>query len=96
MQPPSTDNNSLPRRYRNLLPLTGLHHGQFRTVYALAPQRIPHPPGRPWRLPLAVRVLLVPVHLRTNLTTRAPAALFDTSQSAWAAAWLRVWASGGG
>jgi hypothetical protein len=26
MQPHSTDNNSLPRRHRNLLPLTGLHH----------------------------------------------------------------------
>jgi Helix-turn-helix of DDE superfamily endonuclease len=33
-------------------------------------------------LPLPVRVLLVLIHLRTNLTTRALAALFDTSQSA--------------
>jgi hypothetical protein len=33
-------------------------------------------------LPLAVRVLLVLTHLRTNLTTRALAVLFDTSQSA--------------
>jgi hypothetical protein len=32
-------------------------------------------------LPLAVRVLLVLVHLRTNLTTRALAVLFATSQS---------------
>ena len=56
MQPHSTDNNSLPRRHRNLLPLTGLHHTQFRTVYAPAQQR-------PWRIPLAVRVLLVLVHI---------------------------------
>ena len=55
MQPHSTDNNSLPRRHRNLLPLTGLHQTQFRTVYAPAQQR-------PWRIPLAVRVLLVLVH----------------------------------
>jgi hypothetical protein len=33
-------------------------------------------------LPLPVRVLLVLIHLRTNLTTRGLAALFHTSQSA--------------
>jgi hypothetical protein len=32
-------------------------------------------------LPLPVRVLLVPIHLRTNLTTRGLAAPFTTSQS---------------
>lgn len=32
-------------------------------------------------MPLPVRVLLVLIHLRTNLTTRALAALFTTSQS---------------
>ena len=32
-------------------------------------------------MPLPVRVLLVLIHLRTNLTTRALAALFHTSQS---------------
>lgn len=37
--------------------------------------------GRPWALPLPVRLLLVLIHLRTNLTTRALAALFSTSQS---------------
>jgi hypothetical protein len=36
----------------------------------------------PWSLPLAVRVLLVLIHLRANLTTRALAALFHISQSA--------------
>lgn len=32
-------------------------------------------------MPLAIRVLLVLIHLRTNVTTRALAALFTTSQS---------------
>lgn len=40
------------------------------------------PRGRPWGLPLPIRLLLVLIHLRTNLTTRALAALFNTSQSA--------------
>jgi len=49
-----------------------LHGGQ---------QRLPPRPGRPWYTPLPVRVLLVLIHLRTDLTTRALAALFHTSQS---------------
>jgi hypothetical protein len=44
--------------------------------------QIPPAAGRPWGLPLPVRLLLVLTHLPTNLTTRAPAALFATSQSA--------------
>ena len=64
------------------MPLTGLTASQIRTVCTLANQRLPPAAGRPWGLPLAVRVLLVLVHLRTNLTTRALAALFGTSQSA--------------
>ena len=41
------------------------------------------PTARPaWTLPLAVRVLLCLIHLRTNRTTQALAALFHTSQSA--------------
>ncbi len=47
----------------------------------VAQQKLPPAPGRPWSLPPAVRVLLVLTHLRTNLTTRALAALFHTSQS---------------
>jgi hypothetical protein len=81
MKPSPTDIDSLPRRWRNLLPLTGLSIGQVQTVYTLAHRRLPSAPGRPWALPLAARVLLVLIHLRTNLTTRALAALFTTSQS---------------
>jgi hypothetical protein len=82
MKPSPTDIDPLPHRYRNLVPLTGLTVGQFRTKCALTRHRIPSMPGRPWSLPLPVRVLLVLIHLRTNLTTRGPAALFHTSQSA--------------
>jgi hypothetical protein len=64
------------------VPLTGLTVGQVHTVYALTRHRLPTSPGRPWNLPLTARVLLVLIHLRTNLTTRALAVLFDTSQSA--------------
>lgn len=81
MQPQTTDIDPLPHRWRNLLPLTGLTSGQVRTVCALARQQLPPTAGRPWLLPLPVRVLLVLIHLRTNLTTRALAALFHTSQS---------------
>lgn len=35
--------------------------------------------GRPWRLPLAGRVLLIAVYYRTNLTTRRLAPLFGIS-----------------
>ncbi len=35
--------------------------------------------GRPWRLPLAERVLLVAVYYRTNLTMRQLAPLFGVS-----------------
>ncbi len=72
MKPSPTDINPLPHRWRNLLPLTGLTRGQVHTVYTLTRQRLPPAPGRPWSLPPAVRVLLVLIHLRTNLTTRAP------------------------
>lgn len=64
------------------MPLTGLSARQVHIVCALTRHRISPHPGRPWGLPLPVRVLVVLIHLRTNLTTRALAALFDTSQSA--------------
>ena len=81
MQPQTTDIHPRPHQWRNLLPLTGLTIGQAQIVYTLAHRRLPPTPGRPWALPLPVRVLLVLIHLRTNLTTRALAALFRTSQS---------------
>lgn len=81
MQPQSTDTIDLPRRYRTWLPLTGLTDHQFHTVLARITPHIPPARGRPWALPLPVRILLVQIHLRTNLTTRALAALFGTSQS---------------
>jgi hypothetical protein len=43
--------------------------------------QIPPAAGRPWGLPLPVRLLLVLTHLPTNPTTRALAALLNTSQS---------------
>ena len=82
MKPAPADIDPLPHRWQNLLPLTGLKTGQVLTVCLLAHHRAPPRPGRPWGLPLPVRVLLVLIHLRTNLTTRALAALFGTSQSA--------------
>jgi len=82
MQSQTTDNNALPHRYRNLLPLTGLTISQISTLYALARHHRPPTAGRPQALPLAVRVLLVLIHPRTNPTTRALAAPFHTSQSA--------------
>ncbi len=81
MQPSPTDNNPLPHPWRNLLPLTGLTGRQVPTVCTLVQQGLQPRPGRPWGLPLPVRVLLVLIHLRTNLTTGALAALFRTSRS---------------
>ena len=81
MKTPTTDTDPLPRRCQRLVPLTGLTAGQVRTVYLTAQQVLPRRPGRPWALPLAVPILLVLVHLHTNLTTLALAVLFTTSKS---------------
>ena len=81
MQPQTTDIDPLPHPWRNLLPLTGLTIGQVHTVYILTHQRLPPRTSRPRGSPLPVRVGLVLIHLPTNLTTRARAAVFDTSQS---------------
>jgi DDE superfamily endonuclease/Helix-turn-helix of DDE superfamily endonuclease len=64
------------------VPLAGLTVGQVHTICALTRHRMPPTPARPSGLPLPVRVLLVLIHLRTNLTTRGLAAPFATSQSA--------------
>jgi hypothetical protein len=81
MKPPPTDIDPLPHQYRNLVPLTGLTPAQIHTVATWTRQRLLPRTGRPWGLPLPVRMLLVLTHLRTDLTTRALAALFDLSQS---------------
>jgi hypothetical protein len=82
MQAQATDTDRLPRQYRTWLPLTGLTDHQFRSVLTLVGHMVvPAARGRSWGMPLPVRVLLALVHLRTNLTTRALAALFVTSQS---------------
>lgn len=81
MQPHATDTQPLPRRYRTWLALTGMTQHQFHSVLTQTAHQIPPAAGRPWGLSLPVRLLLVLPHLRTNLTTRALAALFDTSQS---------------
>jgi len=81
MKPSPTDTAPLPHQHRNLLALTGLTPAQVRTISVLTRQRPPTCSGRPESLPQPTPVLLVLIHLRTNLTTRALAALFHTSQS---------------
>jgi hypothetical protein len=62
--------------------LTGLNGNQFGllcvTLWSRRPDRRR---GRPWGLTFADRVLVVTLALRTNLTERQLAALFDVSQS---------------
>ena len=67
-----------------ILPFTGLSVRQFRSLVAAVrrqggPQIADGRPGRPWRLNLADRVLLVAVYHRTNLTVRQLGPLFDLS-----------------
>ncbi|HET9875234.1 MAG TPA: hypothetical protein VFQ37_05640 [Mycobacterium sp.] len=83
MQPDGPDTQPLPRRYRSWLPLTGLTDHQFRSVPTLLGHKLtPGAHGRPWGTLLPISLLLVLIHSRTNLTTRALAAAFNTSQSA--------------
>jgi hypothetical protein len=79
MKPSPTDNNPLPHRYTEPDPADRAHGGT--DTYTRVRRGLQSRPGRPRGSPLAVRVLLALIHLRTNLTTRAPAALFHTSQS---------------
>ena len=69
------------RPRRRLLPLTGLEPRQFATVVEAAAAMLPAARGRRWRLPLQERLLLTAVALRTNLTVRQLAAVFDVSKS---------------
>ncbi|MGW7276337.1 transposase [Streptomyces sp. NPDC054864] len=64
-------------------PFVGLSPVQFNGLVAQVRRRggdIQR--GRPWRLPLADRVLLVATYWRTNLTLRQVASLFGISKSA--------------
>lgn len=60
---------------------TGLRMRQFEQLVKVVRERGGNGPGggRPWRLPLADRVLLVAVYYRTNLTMRQLAPLFGIS-----------------
>jgi len=66
---------------------SGLSPGQFGVLVRIiaqrgGPQVADGRKCRPWSLPLADRVLLVAVYLRTNLTLRQIAPLFGVSKSA--------------
>jgi DDE family transposase/DDE superfamily endonuclease len=64
-------------------PFSGLTPQQFAKLVALVRRRGGDVQrGRPWRLPLEDRVLLVATYWRTNLTLRQVAPLFGISKSA--------------
>jgi hypothetical protein len=64
-------------------PFSGLSESQFARLVALVRRRGGDVQrGRPWRLPLEDRVLLVATYWRTNLTLRQVAPLFGVSKSA--------------
>lgn len=64
-------------------PFTGLIPAQFnRLVVQVRRRGGDVQRGRPWRLPLEDRVLLVATYWRTNLTLRQVATLFGISKSA--------------
>ncbi|WP_083753277.1 transposase family protein [Actinosynnema sp. ALI-1.44] len=70
-----------------IAPFTGLQPGQFRKLVRVMAQRggeaiADGRPGRPWRLTLPDRVLLVATYWRTNLTMRQIGPLFGVSHSA--------------
>jgi hypothetical protein len=64
-------------------PFSGLTEVQFARLVALVRRRDGDVQrGRPWRLPLEDRALLVATYWRTNLTLRQTAPLFGVSKSA--------------
>lgn len=79
--PAMSDIRVLPPSLGRLLPLTGLTRRQFTNLVILLSATQRRHAGRPHGLPLAARLLMFCVGLRTNLTTRQLAALFDISQS---------------
>lgn len=71
---------------------TGLRTDQFRRLLREVRERggEGYGWGRPWRLPLAGRVLLVPVYHHTNLTMRLLAPLFGVSPATVCLVILRI------
>lgn len=67
-----------------IAPFTGLRVRDFRKLVTAMRREGADTvrPGRPWRLPLEDRVLLVAAYWRTNLTLRQLAPLFGVSKSA--------------
>lgn len=67
-----------------IAPFTGLSPRQFGKLFTALRREGADPvrKGRPWRLPLEDRVLLVTAYWRTNLTLRQLAPLFGVSKSA--------------
>ncbi|MFG2639199.1 transposase family protein, partial [Streptomyces sp. NPDC048362] len=64
-------------------PFSGSSESQFARLVALVRRRGGDVQrGRPWRLPLEDRVLLVATYSRTNLTLRQVAPSFGVSKSA--------------
>ncbi len=64
-------------------PFSRLNESQFTRLVGLVRRRGGDVQrGRPWRLPLENRVLLVATYWRTNLTLRQVAPLFGVSKSA--------------
>ena len=63
------------------MPLTGLDHRQFATIVEAATAMLPAARGRRWQLTITDRLLLTTVAMRTNLTIRQLAGVFDISKS---------------
>jgi hypothetical protein len=75
------DSSGLPKPMRAFIPLAGLNDHEFTVLVQAVKSGLTPVQGRPWSLPFPTRVLLVAVALRTNITTRAVAVLFTTTQS---------------
>jgi hypothetical protein len=81
MLDPTSDHHGLPAKLRPFIPLTGLNDHEFNILARTIDSSLTPVRGKPWSLPLPVQVLLFAVALRTNITTRALAVLFTTTQS---------------
>ncbi|WP_319461872.1 transposase [Micromonospora sp. RTP1Z1] len=71
----------ISRRYQNLVQLTSLTGPQLSALVVRVAAALPPTTGRPWKLSLTDRILVTCAAVRTNLTTRALAAVFRISQA---------------